>query len=79
MVDIAQLRLLPSINELLQTAVGQQLVAHFSHVQTVRAIRASLAQPVPTSVRVHVVLRMQNCLRELGHCFSLSSSLICVL
>jgi L-seryl-tRNA(Ser) seleniumtransferase len=43
MVDITQLRLLPSINELLHTPVGQQLVARFSHVQTARAIRTSLA------------------------------------
>jgi L-seryl-tRNA(Ser) seleniumtransferase len=44
MFDTTQLRLLPSVDELLQTPTGQQLIAQFSHVRTVRAIRASLAQ-----------------------------------
>jgi len=38
-----QLRLLPSVDELLHSAAGQQLVAQFSHSLVVRAIRASLA------------------------------------
>jgi L-seryl-tRNA(Ser) seleniumtransferase len=38
-----QLRLLPSVDELLHSAVGQQLVAQFSHPLIVQAIRASLA------------------------------------
>src|SRR5947209_1946015 len=44
MSDTSQLRLLPSVDELLHTPVGQQLIARFSHTLTVRAIRASLVQ-----------------------------------
>ena len=44
MSDTSQLRLLPSVNELLQTPAGQQLIVHFSHARTIQAIRASLAQ-----------------------------------
>ncbi len=44
MFDSTQLRLLPSVDELLHTPAGQQLIARFSHPLTVRAIRASLAQ-----------------------------------
>jgi L-seryl-tRNA(Ser) seleniumtransferase len=44
MFDASQLRLLPSVDELLHTPTGQQLVARFSHPLTVKAIRASLAQ-----------------------------------
>ncbi len=42
-VDQNQLRLLPSVDELLHSEIGQQLVAQFSHSLIVRAIRASLA------------------------------------
>lgn len=42
-VEQNQLRLLPSVDELLHTEIGQQLVAQFSHPLIVRAIRASLA------------------------------------
>src|SRR5260370_9890388 len=44
MFDTTQLRLLPSVDELLHTPAGQQLIARFSHALTVQAIRASLAQ-----------------------------------
>ncbi|HWS82651.1 MAG TPA: hypothetical protein VN207_00160, partial [Ktedonobacteraceae bacterium] len=40
MFDNSQLRLLPSVDELLHTPAGQQLIARFSHPLTVRAIRA---------------------------------------
>jgi L-seryl-tRNA(Ser) seleniumtransferase len=43
-VDHNQLQLLPSIDELLQTAVGLQLIALYSRSLTLRALRASLAQ-----------------------------------
>lgn len=42
-VDQNQLRLLPSVDELLQSATGQQLVTQFSRPLAVRAIRTSLA------------------------------------
>ena len=42
--DTQQLRLLPSVDDLLQSPSGQNLVAHFSHDLTKQAIRASLAQ-----------------------------------
>lgn len=42
-VDSNQLRLLPSVDELLQSVTGQQLVSHFSHPLATRAIRASIA------------------------------------
>jgi L-seryl-tRNA(Ser) seleniumtransferase len=38
----AQFRLLPSVDELLQSASGQQLVARYTHALTLRALRASL-------------------------------------
>jgi L-seryl-tRNA(Ser) seleniumtransferase len=44
MFDPSQLRLLPSVDELLHTPAGQQLLARFSHPLTVRAIRACLAE-----------------------------------
>src|ERR1700738_5030316 len=44
MFDTTQLRLLPSVDELLHTPAGQQLIARFSHPLTVQAIRASLTQ-----------------------------------
>lgn len=44
MFDLTQLRLLPSVDELLHTPAGQQLIARFSHPLTVQAIRASLTQ-----------------------------------
>ena len=43
-IDHDQLRLLPSVDELLQSPVGQQLLAQYSHALVARAIRASLAQ-----------------------------------
>ncbi len=42
-VELEQLRLLPSIDELLQSATGQQLVHDYSRSLTLRAVRASLA------------------------------------
>ena len=39
-----QFRLLPPIDELLHTPVGQELVAHYSHQLVVQALRAVLAQ-----------------------------------
>ncbi|GAC1381801.1 MAG: L-seryl-tRNA(Sec) selenium transferase [Ktedonobacteraceae bacterium] len=43
-IDQNQLRLLPSIDELLQSAQGQQLIDLYSRSITLRAVRASLAQ-----------------------------------
>src|SRR2546428_4074132 len=43
-VDQNQLRLLPSIDELLQSATGQGLINQYSHTMTLRALRASLTQ-----------------------------------
>src|SRR6266704_4436756 len=42
-VEQDQLRLLPSIDELLQSAGGQQLISQFSRPMTLRAVRASIA------------------------------------
>lgn len=42
-VEQDQLRLLPSIDELLQSASGQQLISQFSRPMTLRAVRASIA------------------------------------
>src|SRR5437667_4288139 len=39
-----QFRLLPSVDELLHTSVGQQLFEHYSHTLVVQALRAVLAQ-----------------------------------
>ena len=39
-----QLRLLPSIDELLQSLQGQELINHYSRLMTLQAMRASLAQ-----------------------------------
>lgn len=39
-----QLRLLPSVDELLHTPIGQQLVELYSHTLVVQALRAALAQ-----------------------------------
>jgi L-seryl-tRNA(Ser) seleniumtransferase len=39
-----QLRLLPSIDELLQSSQGQELIHHYSRLMTLQAMRASLAQ-----------------------------------
>lgn len=44
MIDLNQLRLLPSVDELLQSADGQSLVARYSRPLALRAIRASLEQ-----------------------------------
>ncbi len=41
-VDQNQLRLLPSVDELLHSEIGQQLTTQFSHTLAVRAIRAAL-------------------------------------
>src|SRR6266436_4046644 len=43
-MSVDQLRLLPSIDELLQSATGQQLIVQFSRGMTLRAVRASIAQ-----------------------------------
>ena len=43
-VDNNQLQLLPSIDELLQTAAGLRLISLYSRSLTLRALRASLAQ-----------------------------------
>ncbi len=53
-MSVDQLRLLPSIDELLQSATGQQLIVQFSRGMTLRAVRASIAQarkwPVATPI-----------------------------
>jgi len=41
--DLDQLRLLPSVEELLQTPQGQQLITRYSRVMTLRAMRGALA------------------------------------
>jgi len=41
-VELEQLRLLPSIDELLQSTTGQQLIRDYSRALTLRAVRASL-------------------------------------
>src|SRR2546421_10359723 len=43
-IDQNQLRLLPSIDELLQSSGGAGLIAQYSRSMTLRAIRAALAQ-----------------------------------
>lgn len=43
-VDQEQLRLLPSIDELLQSATGKRLISQYSRTITLHAIRATLAQ-----------------------------------
>ena len=43
-VDQEQLRLLPSVDELLQSSTGQQLILRYSRAMTLRAVRASIAQ-----------------------------------
>src|SRR6266705_1548619 len=50
-VDQEQLRLLPSVDELLQSARGQQLVRRYSRSMTVQAVRASISQ-----ARAHILL-----------------------
>ena len=42
-IDQNQLRLLPSIDELLQSPMGQQLIAHYSRALTLRSVRATIA------------------------------------
>jgi L-seryl-tRNA(Ser) seleniumtransferase len=42
-IDQNPLRLLPSVDELLQSPTGQQLIAHYSRTLTLRAIRATIA------------------------------------
>ena len=49
-VDQEQLRLLPSVDELLQSARGQQLVRRYSRSMTVQAVRASISQ-----ARAHIL------------------------
>ena len=41
-VELEQLRLLPSIDELLQSAIGQQLISEYSRPLALRAVRASI-------------------------------------
>src|SRR5436305_13931062 len=41
-IDPNQLRLLPSVDELLQSPTGQQLIAHYSRALTLRAVRATI-------------------------------------
>ena len=41
-IELEQLRLLPSIDELLQSTMGQQLISGYSRPLTLRAVRASL-------------------------------------
>src|SRR5438067_6740138 len=43
-VDQEQLRLLPSVDELLHSACGQQLVQRYSRSMTLQAVRASISQ-----------------------------------
>ncbi|HLX58866.1 MAG TPA: L-seryl-tRNA(Sec) selenium transferase [Ktedonobacteraceae bacterium] len=43
-VELEQLRLLPSIDELLQSTLGQQLIHDYSRALTLHAVRASIAQ-----------------------------------
>src|SRR5947209_1184059 len=43
-IDSNQLRLLPSIDELLQSPQGQEFINHYSRPMTLQALRASLAQ-----------------------------------
>ena len=43
-VDQEQLRLLPSVDELLQSSTGQQLIQRYSRSLTLRVVRANLAQ-----------------------------------
>ena len=43
-VDQEQLRLLPSVDELLQSSTGQQLIQRYSRSLTLRTVRAGLAQ-----------------------------------
>ncbi len=43
-VDQEQLRLLPSVDELLHSASGQQLVQRYSRSMTLQAVRASISQ-----------------------------------
>jgi L-seryl-tRNA(Ser) seleniumtransferase len=42
-IDQNPLRLLPSVDELLQSPTGQQLIAHYSRALTLRAVRATIA------------------------------------
>ncbi|MFL5658963.1 MAG: L-seryl-tRNA(Sec) selenium transferase [Ktedonobacteraceae bacterium] len=43
-IDQNQLRLLPSIDELLQSTTGQRLIARYSRPMTLRAVRATLTR-----------------------------------
>ncbi len=54
-IDQKQFRLLPSVEELLQSEIGQQLVTRFSRPLVLRAVRASL-----TLARTHI-LAGTNC------------------
>jgi L-seryl-tRNA(Ser) seleniumtransferase len=49
-VDQEQLRLLPSVDELLHSTTGQQLIQQYSRSMTLRAVRASIAQ---ARVQIH--------------------------
>jgi L-seryl-tRNA(Ser) seleniumtransferase len=48
-IDQEQLRLLPSVDELLLSASGQQLVQRYSRPMTLQAVRASISQ-----ARIHI-------------------------
>src|SRR5438067_8584477 len=50
-VDQEQLRLLPSVDELLHSTSGQQLVQRYSRSMTLQAVRASISQ-----ARAHIRL-----------------------
>ena len=43
-IEQNQLRLLPSVEELLQSSTGQRLIAHYSRPVALQAMRASIAQ-----------------------------------
>src|SRR5215471_903261 len=43
-IDQEQLRLLPSVDELLHSDSGQQLIERYSRTMTLQAIRTSIAQ-----------------------------------
>jgi L-seryl-tRNA(Ser) seleniumtransferase len=43
-VDQKQLRLLPSVDELLQSPIAQRLITQYSRAMTLRALRSSIAQ-----------------------------------
>jgi len=48
-MDQEQLRLLPSVDELLQSHTGQQLIHQYSRAMALRAVRTSIAQARSTN------------------------------